>query len=468
MITKVLLVKIFSFLAVFLLYLSFARFTESIPVSSGLGWDGIFYAEIAVDPFGQIKSGNVEKQRIQRILPSIIVYLIINMGGRDLNHQNVIIGFQILNALCMTLSCVYFLKICNFLKFSMNQKLTGFVLCFLNFQFIKFYSYYPVLTDFFAFFLSIISTYFWINNNKSGLVIIAFLAAFTWPALFLQILIQISFNFENNKIANFDIRNITNNTKILQFSIFLGISLSFYAIYLINTKTFPYFDKPELLYLTIGFFNVLLTTVLISYSIIHSLLKTNFLNKRSTFFSMWIFLSLFLFFSINIFVEIIPALNDKITIKYAFDLFLIRSYEFPLINIISHSIILSPIIVYFMFKYKLSIYSIKWGGIGMIFMFLLNFTFFFNSETRHLLHFYPILVLAFIKIQEVKIIYLILVHIFLSSFYIKFNTNTINSDLFFLFLGPFISRDYYIYLFTASMVALILFSFCSSKFKMSS
>jgi len=468
LITKGLLVKIFYFLAVFLIYLSFARYTESIPVSSGLGWDGVLYANIALDPIKELESGKIEKQKIQRILPSIVAYVIVKGIGRDLNHQNVIIGFQILNALCMTLSYLYFLKICNFLKFSKKQIIIGFILCFINFQFIKFYSYYPVLTDYFAFFLSIISTYFWINNNKSGLVIIAFLAAFTWPALFLQILIQISFNFENNKIANFDIKNITNKTKILQFSVFLGITLSIYSVYLIKTKTFPYFDKPEIIYLTIGFINVFLTTVFISYSIIHSLLDAKLLNRVSIFLSKWIFISLFLYVTINTFIGTLPTVNSNVTFKYAFNLFLIRSYEFPLINIISHSIILSPIVVYFMFKYKLSIYSMKWGGIGMVFMFLLNFTFLFNSETRHLLHFYPILVLAFIRITEVKISYLLLVHIFLSSFYINFNTNSFNSDLFFLFLGPFISRDYYIYLFTSSMVALILFSLCSSKFKMSS
>ena len=69
------------------------------------------------------------------------------------------------------------------------------------------------------------------------------------------------------------------------------------------------------------------------------------------------FISFFLYVTINTFIGTLPTVNSNVTFKYVFNLFLIRSYEFPLINIISHSIILSPIVVYFMFKYKLSIYS---------------------------------------------------------------------------------------------------------------
>ena len=57
---------------VFLFYISLAVFTENIPVSDGLGWDGQLYAQLAIDFENLITSGEVPKFKLLKIIPSAI------------------------------------------------------------------------------------------------------------------------------------------------------------------------------------------------------------------------------------------------------------------------------------------------------------------------------------------------------------------------------------------------------------
>ncbi len=445
-----------------------ARYTESIPVSSGLGWDGFLYAEIAIDPLGKISSGNLEKQRIQRIFPSILAHIIIHITGRDLNHQNAIISFQIINALCMTLSIYFFISICKYLSYSKKQILIGLTLCFLNFHFIKFYSYYPVLTDYFAYFISILSTYFWVKNQKYSLITTAVIGAFTWPALFLQNLIQISFEFERNKTNNFTVKLQKNHALIAFISVSLGILLNIYTLNLINASSFPNFETPRSLNLWIGVLNLFLTTSICIYFIMHSLLSNEYHNAIFNLQWKWITCSLILFVSLNTIISSFPSFESGVSFKYTLNLFLIRSYEFPFINLLSHSVVFSPIVIYFLFKPNLINNFLQNFGLGNIFIFILSIPFLLNSESRHLLHFYPLFIILIVKISDLNFYFLIVIQLLLSAAYLNFNNPEFNLELFFMFQGPFITTEYYIYLLVASTVALILFSLCNTKPRMPS
>ena len=117
---------------------------------------------------------------------------------------------------------------------------------------------------------------------------------------------------------------------------------------------------------------------------------------------------------------------------------------------------------------KLSVSVLKFGNSGLI-IFLFGLLFIFNSESRHMIHFYPFLILFFmdhVKINKASLITILAIQILASSFYILFNTeNEINSDLFFVYISPFISESsYHYYLLPFSLFLYSIFLFLRKHF----
>ena len=101
----------------FVLIFAYSHFSESIPVSDGLGWDGVFYGELATGFFTKLNSGEITDQQIRRILPSFIIYVSLFLSDRDHNIQNVIIFFKTFNAVSLSIALFYWINICKALNF---------------------------------------------------------------------------------------------------------------------------------------------------------------------------------------------------------------------------------------------------------------------------------------------------------------------------------------------------------------
>lgn len=161
-------------------------FSERIPQSGGLGYDGAEYGRMVkeFEKFPHIPQ--LDNIYARRIFPSGVIYSILTALNLPRNNINIIHAFQIYNIVLFVLVAYIWVLISDELQISNKGKWLGFMGLFLNNAVLKFYFYYPVLTDVSAFFLGILMFYFWLRDNKVGLVVVAFIGAFTWPTLIYQ------------------------------------------------------------------------------------------------------------------------------------------------------------------------------------------------------------------------------------------------------------------------------------------
>jgi len=168
-------------------------FSERIPLNGGLGWDGSVYGRMVkeFEKFPHIP--NVNTLHARRFVPSGVIYCVLTALNLPRNNINIIHAFQIYNIVLLVLVGYVWVLISDELQISNKGKWLGFMALFLNNAVLKFFFYYPVLTDVTALFFVILMVYFWLRDNKVGLVVVSFLGAFTWPTLIYQGLILYMF-----------------------------------------------------------------------------------------------------------------------------------------------------------------------------------------------------------------------------------------------------------------------------------
>ena len=159
---------------------------ETIQVTEGLGfYYGRRYGEIAQDFPRQVFTEGLDAFRLQRVLPSGVVYLALRGLGVRRDPQHVRDAFQLLNLACLLTTVVAWHGITRRVGIAEPGAWLGFCLLFLNVANLKMPYYIAVLTDTSALALGALLVYFHVSSNAVGMLAVLLLAAFTWPPLFL-------------------------------------------------------------------------------------------------------------------------------------------------------------------------------------------------------------------------------------------------------------------------------------------
>ena len=158
-------------------------FGEKIEANNGLGYDGKRYAEIAQNFPEYVLHNQLSPYRIQRILPSAIVHYTLKSLGISLEYRNIIRGFELYNLLLILITIYVWSLISYELKIGIKGKWLGFFALYINFPLAKLNYYYPVLTDTSAFALGIILLYYFLKDNRVGVLFVTIAGAFTWPTM---------------------------------------------------------------------------------------------------------------------------------------------------------------------------------------------------------------------------------------------------------------------------------------------
>lgn len=177
--------KLFRITPLFVLCWGFLYFFffEKIPVYNGFGWDGRFYGDLAANFKGIITSTGISSYYSQRIFPSAIIFSIINLFKFTPTTELIIRLFNIYNILLFFICSVLWIMIASKVNLNRISQWTGFILLFLNFPVLKFYPYYPVLTDPTAYFLGFLTIYAAVTGRSMLLLFVTFVSYFTWPHL---------------------------------------------------------------------------------------------------------------------------------------------------------------------------------------------------------------------------------------------------------------------------------------------
>lgn len=155
---------------------------ERIDVGGGAGFDGSVYAAITADP-GVILSGEVSTHRIQRILPSVLVWLLLAPWGQQGNVDAVVVTYQVLNLLALAACLVLWYAVCRRLVLSRAAGWVGAAALVLNYPALKLSVFYAVLTDRFGLLLGMAMVWAFVLGRTRTLVLVAVLGAFTWPTV---------------------------------------------------------------------------------------------------------------------------------------------------------------------------------------------------------------------------------------------------------------------------------------------
>jgi len=152
-----------------------------ISAGNGIGWDGEEYARYAMDFGGQVFGGKIDGYRLQRVLPSGIVHVLLSALGLPRDPRHVVAGFAALNLALLTASVFVWRAICRAASVSASGRWLGFLLLFVSFANLRMPYYYPVLTDTTAFALGGLLVYFHLVDSVPGMLVCLGLGAFTFP-----------------------------------------------------------------------------------------------------------------------------------------------------------------------------------------------------------------------------------------------------------------------------------------------
>ena len=149
---------------------------ERIGVNGGLGWDGMGYALWARDFGHEVLDKGVTVYHAQRQLPPALVHYVVRT-------DDVVRGFQLLDAACLVVAAYLWGRIGLVLAWSRAAAWAGFAAVFASFAIARHALYYPTLTDATAFVLGMAMTWAFLARRPLALWLVALAGAFTWPAL---------------------------------------------------------------------------------------------------------------------------------------------------------------------------------------------------------------------------------------------------------------------------------------------
>lgn len=383
------------FFPVLMLYygLFYILFGETYPYNGGLTADGFVFSTFIPD---FTKSFFFDIYYVHRILPSLVISVFFKLLSLNPSGQNIFIAFQILNLVCIVLSC-YFLKcILILFKISLRNQLLAFTLFLLNFGVIKYPFYLPVMTDTFGLVLSSALLYFYLKNNIKVIIIITLLSAFSWPMSYYQGLLLIAFPI---CILPFSQALKWQKSLIYGASVFYILGITIFFIFIQNKDTSVDFvakiDRNLLFFSVFGivllyfsFAKLFLNKTLLDYTLF---LKK--LNYKGLLISLGVFISVLM---------IIHFLNPKQNSMYPISQILsgptIYSLVKPLISIVSHVSyfgIIVCLLIIFWDSFCKTVSQLGWGIVGALGLNL--FLFGITPESRHLINILPWVIVFLIK-----------------------------------------------------------------------
>ena len=160
---------------------------EKIQVKGGFGWDGVMYAD-AVPGIPEILfSREYTPSHAARLLPPTLVAGIMSLTGAEMDAENIIFYFGLLNYLMIFFSILIWIQICKKLQAGVRLRFLLLALFLLSFPYLKMINYYTCLTDFTAVFIGFLTAWSFFTQRTWKLFLAFILASFTWQIAALTI-----------------------------------------------------------------------------------------------------------------------------------------------------------------------------------------------------------------------------------------------------------------------------------------
>lgn len=375
-----------------------------INVDGGLGYDGHYYGHYANRFISMVFGDKIDSYRIQRIFPSFMVYLGMNILNIKNSFYNIIKFFQIYNLVLLQISALLWFAIAGHFKLKLKYVWLGFVFWFLNFGVAELSFYYPVLTDATALCLGFFLLYAHLKNKLLLKIVITFCGSFTWAGFLILgiilILFPVSFKPELSEYGT------QKQSLKKRFFVFL-LPLPFFieGIYhfrrFLNNERIPYIETDlinQTLYISV-FLNFLLMAYFFSFYLPENMSLKDYPSLIRKVFSSLNFKNILICIALFITVtgiqrylgnEDLPTDNSFSKMFYLMSLY---GATKPLVYVFLYINYFGPIfILFFLYMKKFTgvLYEL---GFGVYLFFIIPFLTIFATESRMNLYFLPFFLL---------------------------------------------------------------------------
>lgn len=154
--------------------------SEKIAKGDGFGADGVRYGQAAI-ALAQAEF-RPDTYVVQRILPSAVAHYALRAFGLPLDPPSVIVAFEVLNWMSILLMLWLWHLIARDFRLSPKLEFIGLIGLVWTFASIKWPAYYPVLTDTTAAALGMAMVFVYLRGYRLTLVALTLASAFVWPS----------------------------------------------------------------------------------------------------------------------------------------------------------------------------------------------------------------------------------------------------------------------------------------------
>jgi hypothetical protein len=153
---------------------------EAVPEGEGLGWDGVLYGRIAAHPSAILELGFPERH--QRILPSLVVHLLLRASGSDFSPTRIAGCFAVMNVGLLVGIAAVWGRTAVALRLRQSTSWLGFCALVVSYAAQKIALYYPVLTDTTALFLGVVAAHGYFTRSRRLMLFAFTLGLITWSS----------------------------------------------------------------------------------------------------------------------------------------------------------------------------------------------------------------------------------------------------------------------------------------------
>ena len=358
---------------------------ERVPVSGGVGWDGVIYWWYATHFWTQLTT-TTDSYHVNRILPSFIIRCATKALHININQpQNTAIAFMIFNDIIITLSAWLWYKICQLKSFNTLVYLIGFISLFVSWAVLKFYQYDPALTDPCAFFLGILALYFYLKRSSNSsekiwgvlLFITLILAYYTWPISLVIVAPLFLYPLKQTDNSSFFRKN-SRIFSMIAILVYLG-----YVYWLYQTPGYPISMTLALVCSVL----VVCTYVYFATSNSIALIQwRSFFRINYNLTAVYIFLFLFCYITHYILVHLSIHYGKQPAI-FSFSSFInerifVESIRKPAVSLIASVAFWGPISILLLAYFKKILTKASEENFGALLFILLSFFFILDPESR--------------------------------------------------------------------------------------
>ena len=384
---------------VFLLFLFQAFFSEKIPVNNGFGWDGFLYGTLAKDFYRIVSTARMDPLRIPMILPSAVVHYSCRLLGVRLDDPNIVLAFSIYEAVLLGVSAFLWCRSVPLLEISPRGKALGLLALFGNYGLLKHAVYYPILADVTGFSLGMLFIYSYLTRKTWLLYVATLTSCFSWPTGLTTGAFMILF-------PRSQAEGTTSRVNRHFFHVVIAIVL---AVYIVDRARLLVRDgfqipsgtaQPIATFLTLSYLTCFAYVSAAVASLLNwdELFRVQNLLRRLRAPGFYLGLA-FLAITARL-PSFIPHSNASLDGQGLIDIFVVESIAKPGVFLLAHIIYFGPILLLAIFLWGAVCRLVHDHGIGLTLSLTFAAISAVDSESRHLLGYFPLLAPFVVKATD--------------------------------------------------------------------